>query len=470
MEKYQLYIGGEWVDGHSKTYIQVENPSTEEIIAEVPDGDEIDVDKAVMAANQAFQTWKYATPDERAECLEKIADYLEEHKEEICQTVTKELGAPIGMVSGWHVEAPICEARFFAKMAREFQYEEKIKSCIIRREPVGVVAGLTPWNYPLDQVSVKILPALAAGNCVVLKPSQMAPLSAYWFTKAVIASGMPAGVFNLVTGRGGQVGNVLAAHPGVSMISITGSTKAGREVGRLAMSNIKKIALELGGKSAAVLLESGDMKLAVDAVLTKCFMNTGQTCSALTRFVVPRTMKAEIESYMKEKAAYFKVGDPLKEDSILGPLVNKGSYEKVCSYIKSGIEEGATMLYGKVPEEKKTGYYVEPVIFTDVTMDMKIAKEEIFGPVLSVIYYDTKEEALAIANDSEYGLSGAVIGEEEEAKDFARNMETGVVHINGGPFIVEAPFGGYKQSGLGRENSKFSFDEYLEIKAMLLPE
>lgn len=470
MKKYQLYIGGEWIDGHSGKYIQVENPATEEIIAEVPEGDEEDVNLAVKAAQKAFPAWKKASATERAEYLEKIADYLEANKEEIAKTVTMELGAPVSMVEGWHVEAPIAEARFFAKTAREFQYEEQVKTCIIRREPVGVVAGLTPWNYPLDQVSVKILPALAAGNCVVLKPSQMAPLSAYWFTKAVIASGMPAGVFNLVTGRGGQVGNVLAAHPDVSMISITGSTKAGREVACLAMGNIKKIALELGGKSAAVLLESGDYRLAVDAVLTKCFMNTGQTCSALTRFIVPRSMKKEIEAYMKEKAEYFKVGDPSKEESILGPLVNKGSYEKVAGYIKKGVDEGATMLCGKIPVKDKTGYYVEPVIFTDVTMDMTIAKEEIFGPVLCVIYYDTKEEALTIANDSEYGLSGAVIGELEEAKDFAREMETGVVHINGGAFIVEAPFGGYKQSGLGRENSKYSFDEYLEIKSMLLPE
>lgn len=471
MEKLQLYVNGEWVDGCSGSYIEIENPATEEIFAMVPDGNAEDVNRAVAAAKNAFKTWRKTTGKERAVYLEKIADYIEAHATEIGETITKELGAPVNMVGGWHVEGAICEARFFAKCAREFEYETKKPGVIIRREPIGVVAGLTPWNYPLDQVSVKLLPALAAGNCVVLKPSQQAPLAAYWFTKAVEESGLPAGVFNLVTGRGGNVGNVLAAHPDVSMVSFTGSTKAGKEVGSLGItSNVKKVALELGGKSAAVLLESGDLETAVNAVLTKCFMNTGQTCSALTRFLVPRSKKEEAEALMKEVAKKFTVGDPMKGDTMLGPLINASAYEKVVNYIKLGVEEGAVMLTGSIPEKKEKGYFVEPVIFTDCNMDMKIAAEEIFGPVLTVIYYDTKEEALAIANNSEYGLSGACIGEEEEAREFARDMETGVVHINGAPFTVEAPFGGFKQSGIGRENSAFSFDEYLEIKAMLTKE
>lgn len=468
MKKFKLFINGNWVDGCSGSYIDIENPATEEIFAQVPDGNAEDVNKAVAAARAAFQFWKKTSGPQRADYLETIADYIEDHKKEIGETITEELGAPTSMVIGWHVEGAICEARFFAKCAREFNYEIEKPGVIIRREPIGVVAGLTPWNYPLDQVSVKLLPALAAGNCVVLKPSQQAPLAAYWFTKATKAAGLPAGVFNLVTGRGGNVGNVLAAHPDVSMVSFTGSTKAGKEVGSLGItSNVKKIALELGGKSAAVLLESGNIETAVNAVLTKCFMNTGQTCSALTRFLVPRSRKNEVEALMKETAKKFTAGDPTKQETVLGPLVNASAYGKVLNYIRQGVEEGATLLTGSIPQKTGKGYFVNPVIFTDCTMDMKIASEEIFGPVLTVFYYDTKDEALAIANNSEYGLSGACIGKEEEAREFARNMETGVIHLNGAPFTVEAPFGGFKQSGLGRENSAFSFDEYLEIKAML---
>lgn len=468
MERYHLYINGQWVDGDSGKYIDIENPATEEIFAQVPEGNEKDVNRAVAAAKEAFKKWKDTTGEERAGYLYRIADYIEQHQQEIGETITKELGAPVSMVQGWHVAGAIEEARFFAKCAKEFAYETKQEGVVVRREPIGVVAGLTPWNYPLDQVSVKLLPALAAGNCVVLKPSQQAPLAAYWFTKAVEAAGVPAGVFNLVTGRGGQVGNVLAAHPDVAMVSFTGSTKAGKEVGSLGItSNVKKIALELGGKSAAVLLRSGDLKTAVTSVLAKCFMNTGQTCSALTRFIIPRDKKEQAEAMMCEEIRKYTTGDPMEDSTVLGPLINASAYKKVTDYIRIGMKE-ASVLTGGSLQLKKKGYFVEPVIFTDCTMDMKIAREEIFGPVLTVFYYDTEEEALAIANDSEYGLSGACIGEKSEAEAFAAKMETGVVHINGAPFQVCAPFGGYKQSGIGRENSIYSFEEYLEIKAVLI--
>lgn len=468
MKKLKLFINGEWTDGDSGSYINIENPATEEIFAQVPDGNADDVNRAVAAAKAAFRTWKKTTGSQRADYLEKIADYIELHAAQIGDTITKELGAPVNMVQGWHVGGAVDEARFFARCAREFACETRKPGVIIRREPVGVVAGMTPWNYPLDQVSVKLLPALAAGNCVVVKPSQQAPLAAYWFTRAVEAAGLPAGVFNLVTGRGGNVGNVLASHPDVAMVSFTGSTKAGKEVGSLGLtSNVKRIALELGGKSAAVLLESGDLETAVNSVLSKCFMNTGQTCSALTRFIVPRTMKEKAECLMVKTAKNFTVGNPTEETTVLGPLINKSAYEKVKDYIELGLEEGAHMLTGSVPQRSGPGYFVEPVIFTDCTMDMRIASEEIFGPVLTVLYYDTPTEALEMANDSEYGLSGACFGEDEEARGFARDMETGVIHLNGAPFTVEAPFGGVKQSGIGRENSEYSFDEYLEIKAML---
>ena len=337
---------------------------------------------------------------------------------------------------------------------------------LLRREPYGIVAGITPWNYPLDQITLKILPALAAGNCVILKPSQMAPMTAYYFIYAMEEAGLPAGVVNLVTGCGAEVGNVLASHPDIRMISFTGSTSAGRKVNELALSNIKKCTLELGGKSAGIVLESADLKLAVDTVLTDCFMNTGQTCNAITRMLIPNTMKDKIIKYMLEKYKTFKVGNPLEPDTDIGPLINEKSWYKVKEYIELGIGEGAEMLVGDIPTDCKNGYYVEPVIFTNVNNKMRIAQEEIFGPVLCVITYDTVDEAIDIANDSPYGLCGAVFGEEKEAIDIARKMDTGVICINGAGICSGAPFGGYKQSGIGRESCIQSMDEYMEIKSI----
>ena len=467
MEQLKLYIGGKWVDGNSKRVISVENPATREIIAEVPQGDEADCNAAVEAAKAGYKIWKNYSAEERAECLYRLADYFESHSSEIAATITAELGAPVKMSEDWHVSAAAGETRFFADCAKNFKYEEQKEGYILRREPFGIVAGITPWNYPLDQITLKILPALAAGNCVILKPSQMAPLTAYYFAKGVEASGFPDGVFNLVTGRGGEVGNVLATHPDIRMISFTGSTSAGREVGRLALSNIKKCTLELGGKSAGIVLENADYEAAVDGILTDCFMNTGQTCNAITRMLIPKSKKKEIEELMVKKAAEFVVGDPLDENVDIGPLINEKSFYKVKEYIESGIKEGATMLVGEVPDNCDNGYYVQPVIFTDVKNSMRIAAEEIFGPVLCVITYETVEEAIAIANDSPYGLCGAVYGEKEDAVEVARQMETGVICINGSGICSGAPFGGYKQSGIGRESCEQSVDEYMEIKAIV---
>jgi acyl-CoA reductase-like NAD-dependent aldehyde dehydrogenase len=462
----QLYIGGKWVDGHSGSFIEVENPATLEIIGKVPEGDREDVHAAVAAADAALPSWKAKSPEERSDLLLKVAEYIEAHAREIAQTITAELGAPVSMVEDWHVASPIGEAKYFAKVAREFSYETKYDNLIVRREPVGVVAGLTPWNYPLDQISVKLLPALVAGNTVVLKPSQHAPLSAYWFAYALESAGFPPGVFNLVTGRGGVVGNILASHPDVQMISFTGSTAAGIEVGRLALGTVKKLALEMGGKSASVVLPGADLELAATKTATKCFINTGQTCSALTRLLVPRADKKAIEKLLCEKAAAFRVGDPLDPGVDIGPLVSRKQFDKVKHYLQVGLDEGAKMICGSLPGSGEDGYYVEPVIFTDVDNSMRIAQEEIFGPVLCVIYYDTLEEAEEIANDSPYGLSGAAFGPPDEAKAFAERMQTGVVHINGAAFTLDTPFGGYKQSGLGRENGPYGFEEYMEVKAL----
>jgi len=464
MDTLKLYINGEWTEGHSGTFIQVENPATKEIFTQVPEGDVEDVECAVAAAVAAFPIWSQLTAEERAGYLDKIADFYEENVDEIADIITAELGAPKKMSRTWHVQDTIDEARLYANIARGFKYESAFSGFIIRREPVGVVAALTPWNYPLGQVAVKVLPALAAGNCVVLKPSQQAPLAAYFLARAVEAAGIPKGVFNLVTGRGADVGKLLAAHEAIRMVSFTGSTEAGREVGCLGLGNIKKLALELGGKSAMVLLRNGDMKKAVDFTFSKCFMNTGQTCSALTRLIVPRELKEELEAYIKESISFYVVGDPVDENTDIGPLINERSFRKVSEYIRIWLNEGARMIAGALPESCGNGYYVRPTVFADVTEEMTIVKEEIFGPVLSVIYYDTEEDALRITNNSEYGLSGAVFGEHNEALAFAEKMETGGVYVNGAPFVLQSPFGGYKRSGIGREFGEHGFDEYLETK------
>lgn len=468
MREYKLFIGGKWVEGHSGQWIEVENPATGEIFAKVPAGDETDVNRAVSAAQAALKVWRGYSAEERAILLEKVADYLDDHLDEIAEMVTKELGAPVSMAKDWHCSPAPDEARYFAQMARTFEYDSAVPGAIIAREPVGIVAGMTPWNYPLDQITIKIFPALAAGNVVILKPSQYTPLVSYFVAKAIEHAGFPCGVFNLITGRGGEVGNVLAAHPDIQMISFTGSTKAGREVGCLALNNIKKITLELGGKSPAVLLCDGDLATAVNVTLTDCFMNTGQTCSALTRLLVPRGRLAEVEAEIIRRSQDFKVGDPTDPETAVGPLIHKNAFRKVKRYIELGLAEGAKIIVGQVPEERERGYYVSPVVFSEVDSSMRIAQEEIFGPVLCLLPYDAEEEALAIANDSPYGLSGAVFGEEKHAIAFARKIESGGVRINEGALTLGAPFGGYKQSGIGREYCQTQFEEYLEIKSILI--
>lgn len=468
MENKKLYIGGQWVESEGRAWIEVENPANGTIIAKVPDSSTADVDKAVEAAKAGLEIWKNTSPKKRAAFLYDIADYIEQHSEEIGRIITKELGAPVKIAKSWHVDSCPEEARYYAKLAEEYSYEQRIPGAIICREPVGVVAALTPWNYPLDQVSIKVLPALAAGNSIILKPSQLTPLSAYCFAEAAEAIGLPAGVFNLITGRGSSIGNYISAHPEIQMISFTGSTDTGRSVARHGLENIKKIALELGGKSACVLLKDGKVEDAVNFVLKDCFMNTGQTCSATTRMLVPNTLLSEVESEIQKKAVQFKVGNPEEADTDIGPLISRKQFDKVKKYIKIGLEEGAKLLVGEIPIECKEGYYINPVVFTEVTNQMTIAREEIFGPVLCIISYETEEEALFIANDSIYGLSGAVFGEKEHAKQFALKMQTGNVHINGADYVTGAPFGGYKQSGLGREFDSTSFEEYMEIKALFI--
>lgn len=468
MKKYRLYIGGKYVDGHSGEYIRVENPATKQTVAQVPLGDEADVDYAVQEAAKGLEIWSGMSGEERSEYLYRMAEYFDSHQEEIAATVTEELGAPVSMSLDWHVSAAGNEIRYYADIAKSFPYEEKRKGYIRRREPFGIVAALTPWNYPLEQITLKMIPAIAAGNCVILKPSQMTPMTAYYFAEAAEYAGLPSGVMNIVTGRGSEVGNILAKHPDIRMISFTGSTSAGREVGENALSNIKKFTLELGGKSAGLVLPGADIKAAAESIAEDCFMNTGQTCNAMTRMLVQRSDLAVAEEYLKSAAERYVVGDPLDGSTDIGPLINEKAFYKVCDYIRLGIKEGARLVTGEIPENCDKGYYVKPVVFSDVDNSMRIAQEEIFGPVLCLIPYDTVDEAIDIVNDSPYGLCGGVYGKEDEAIDAARKIDSGSVRINGAAVITGAPFGGYKQSGVGREASEDTFDEYLEIKAILL--
>lgn len=462
-----LYINGQWVKGSSGLYIEVENPATNEIIARVPRGNAADVDKAVAAAKKAFATWQLVSVEERVGLMKKVVANLERNYHRLVDTVTAELGSPRKVSRSVHVDPFLLEAKVFIENAENFVYEVQRPDSIVRFEPVGIVGGLTPWNFPLEQIEKKVVPALLAGNCVVLKPSQTTPLTAYILTEAIEDAGYPAGVFNLVTGAGGEVGDALASHMDVDMISFTGSTDAGREVARKAMCNIKRVALELGGKSAAVVLPGANHALAVKTVLDTVWLNSGQTCNALTRMVVPKGELAAIEKEILKQTATYQIGAPDSEEADIGTMSSRKLYQRVRKYIQIGMEEGASLLLGGLPpEDCERGYYISPVVFTGVRRDMKIAQEEIFGPVLVVIPYETVDEALNIANDSIYGLAGAVFGPEEQANAFARAMRTGTVYINDGEWDVYAPFGGYKQSGIGREGGLEGYQEFLEVKTL----
>ena len=469
MEIRKLYIDGQWVESEQKEWIEIENPADHEIIAKVPRGCKEDVDKAVRAAKKAFETWQYTSLETRVSLMKKVVEGLKGRRQELIETITKELGAPYQVSADVHTDPFLLEAEYYIRTAASFPYEERRETSVVRREPVGVVGGLTPWNFPLEQIEKKVVPALLAGNCVVLKPSQFTPLTAYILTEEIEKAGYPAGVFNLVTGRGGEVGNALAVHEDVDMISFTGSTSAGREVARLALGNIKKIALELGGKSAAILLKGGDWEQGIRTVLDTIVPNAGQTCNATTRLLVQEEDLKSVEDIIIRQSSGYVVGNPTDWTVDIGPLSSQKQYDKVKGYIELGVKEGARMIVGEVPDGQTEGYYVKPVVFSDVTQDMRIEKEEIFGPVLCVSTYKTVDEAVEKANDSIYGLGGAVFGPEELAQKVARRIKTGTIYVNDGEWDVRAPFGGYKQSGLGREGGVEGFEEFLEVKSIYTP-
>ena len=471
IERDKLYIDGAWVEPDGRTTIDVYHSGTEEVMGRIPDGTPADIDRAVAAARAAFDSWSQVDLEERSKYLQRINEGLQARMGDIAQTVAAEVGMPLNLANLIQAGLPLMTFGSLPGILESFPVEEQVGNSRVVREPGGVVGANTPWNYPLHQVAAKVAPALAAGCTVVLKPSEVAPLSAFILADVIHEVGLPAGVFNLVTGTGPVVGEALAAHPEVDMISFTGSTRAGKRVSELAAQTIKRVSLELGGKSPNIILEDADLEKAVKAGVGAAFLNSGQTCSALTRMLVPRSRLAEAEEIAVKAAESYTLGDPLAEGTRLGPLASDVQRERVRDYIRKGIDEGAKLILGgpEAPEGLAKGYFVKPTIFSGVDTSMTIAQEEIFGPVLSILPYDTEDDAVRIANDTVYGLAGAVwAADPERAKAVARRLRTGQVEVNGGSFNPVAPFGGYKQSGHGRELGKFGLEEFLEVKSLQL--
>lgn len=470
MRKYDhFYIDGAWQLPSGRERIEVRSAATEEVIGSVPRAVPADVDRAVAAARRAFdQGWSQTEPARRAEWLRKLAGALDARVPDIAATISQEVGMPITMSTSIQAQLPVTVTSTFAQLAAELHLDEQIGNSIIVREPFGVAGLITPWNYPLHQIMAKVGPAMAAGCTMVLKPSEVAPLNSYLLADAALDIGLPAGVLNIVHGDGPTVGEAIARHPGIDMVSFTGSIAAGQRVATLAAATIKKVTLELGGKSAFILLEDAPLEKAVPRGVNNAMLNSGQTCSAWTRMIVPRAKVGDVLDIASGALAKLKLGDPLDPEARLGPLISHVQRERVEGYIQKGLQDGARLVAGGGrPAGFPRGHYVQPTIFADVQPRMTIAQEEIFGPVLAVLPYDTEDEAIAIANDTIYGLAGGVWGgDTDRALRVARRLRTGQVDVNGGRFNPLAPFGGYKRSGIGREFGKYGLEEYLQIKAI----
>ena len=465
------YLNGAWQRSDSSDEIPVVDPYTEAAIGSVPEGTPAEVHRAVTAAREAFAAWSRTPLKERLHHLEAIGQGLRSRAEEMAETITTELGAPIADSRASQVGLSLTGFDGVAAVARDYAFEEEIASSLVIREPMGVAACITPWNYPLHQITLKVASALAAGCTVVLKPSEVTPFNALLLTEIIDAAGLPPGVFNLVSGSGAGVGEALVSHPEVDLISFTGSTRAGTRISALAAPQIKRLCLELGGKSAAILLDDADVDAVVPQVLDRCLTNAGQNCAALSRLLVPAAAAERSAAVAAEAVAAWTMGDPRDESVRLGPVVSSSQWDRVRGYVRAGVESGARLVCGGVerPTALPHGYFVPPTVFVDVRPEMSIFREEIFGPVLGITSYTDEDEAVALANDSPYGLSGAVWGaDRDRAVATARHLRTGQVTVNGGAYNFFAPFGGYKRSGLGRESGRYGLEEFLQVKSLQL--
>ena len=464
-----LFIDGHWVIPDGTGAIEVIDPSTEQPIGSVPNGSGADVDAAVAAARRAFDP--LISVAERRERVAAVITAMEKRLPDIAETITTEMGAPVRIAQSVQTQVPLAVARGFAAVLDSFEFEERVGNSLVVREPYGVVGAITPWNYPLYQVIAKVLPAIAAGCTVVLKPSNEAPLSVFEFVEAVEHAGLPAGVVNLVSGPGAVIGERIAEHPDVDLVSFTGSTGVGARVAELAGRSVKKVALELGGKSANVILEGADLATAVKVGVGNAFLNGGQTCMAWTRMLVPASRYGEALELVEAAVARYTVGDPWDPGTRIGPSASASQYQTVRGFIERAQRDGARLLTGGAEKIRDVGYYVAPTVFADVDPDSELGQEEVFGPVLAVIPFSDEDDALRIANGTPYGLSGAVWAQDvDHAIAFARGVQTGQLDINGGTYNPVAPFGGYKKSGIGRELGRAGFEEYLQTKSLQLPE
>ncbi len=466
----QFYIDGQWVEPHSSATLEVINPATEEAIAEIAIGDADDVNRAVSAARRAFESFSRTTPAERAALLEKIIAAYQARMGDIAAAVSSEMGAPLSLANAAQAPAGLGHLMYTLNALKEFEWEERVGRHRVIKEPIGVCGLITPWNWPLNQIAAKVAPAIAAGCTMILKPSEIAPLNALIFAEVLDEAGVPAGVFNLVNGEGPTVGVAMSSHPDIDMMSFTGSTRAGISVAQNAAPTVKRVHQELGGKSPNIVLEDADFRVAVAQGMGACVLNSGQSCNAPTRLLVPLERMDEAAAIARAAAENTRVGDPSAADTNIGPVVSEAQFNKIQGLIRKGIEEGARLETGGEgrPDGLNRGYYVKPTVFSHVTNDMTIAREEIFGPVLSIIGYADESEAIRIANDTPYGLSGYVqSGDQQHAQAVARQIRAGNVHINGAPVDPAVPFGGYRQSGNGREFSRWGLEEFLETKAIL---
>lgn len=466
----KFYIDGAWVDPVDPQPFDVINPANEQVIGQIMLGNAEDVDRAVAAARKAFLSFSRTSVAERLDLLDAIAASYQKRIGEVAETITAEMGAPIRLSQNAQAAMGIAHLATARGILENYDFQEERNGTLIAKEPVGVCGLITPWNWPINQIACKVAPALAAGCTMVLKPSEVAPLNAALWAEILHDAGVPAGVFNLVNGDGATVGEALSRHPDIDMMSFTGSTRAGVMVAKSAADTVKRVAQELGGKSANIILDDADFDKAVAHGVQSCFLNSGQSCNAPTRMLVPAKRHDEVVEIAKAAAAQVKVGDPHAEDTTIGPVVSEMQFDKIQGLIEKAVSEGSQLVCGGTgkPDGLNAGYYVKPTIFADVTNDQTIAREEVFGPVLAILKYETEDEAIEIANDTAYGLSGYVqSGDPERARRVAAQMRTGNVHINGASPDLAAPFGGYKQSGNGREWGVHGFEDFLEVKAVL---